>query len=326
MLFSYYFDVEKKHLLNFSLSTLQYSEKAEGSVEIMLSAKVTEIMDGIQKRQEVQVGTFTFPYTTDATKHDIDSSRVRYGKEKKWIFQVTNNKNNAQKITVGLISNTANKNPLGVDIYQDEEGYQVALKGNNLSILENSYVPPVLTQTVANSTFDTAGYPERFTSQSAQYESRYLMMSGKDFRQDFLDAIPVNTPFTIKLDIAPMAALPTEGTKLFDIVVPNLGTVSLTTISLDYLIHNGTGNDTVKVLFDKAIAVEDLFQSGVKSNAKLTIIGDGSGNVTVSYNGKTLNGVYDSSQSFMRIILNGETVNNNLLSCYFDNISVTYRK
>ena len=84
MLFSYYFDTEKTHLLNCTFRVLQFTEKAQGVIEIMFSAEIAEFKDSIRKRQEIKVATFQFPPVTDGqTKHDIDFTRVRYGDEKK---------------------------------------------------------------------------------------------------------------------------------------------------------------------------------------------------------------------------------------------------
>lgn len=306
MLFSYYFDTEKTHLLNCTFRVLQFTEKAQGVIEIMFSAEIAEFKDSIRKRQEIKVATFQFPPVTDGqTKHDIDFTRVRYGDEKKWVFTVINNKDNTQKAEVGLISTTVNKNPLGLDVFHDDETFNAELKANNLSILESTYVPPVLTQTVANVAFETAGYPERFSSFTANYDKTYQNQIVKDFRQDFLDPIASASPFKISLDIAPINIMPAEGTKIFDLAIPYLGTISLHQTYMQFLIHDGTSGDIQRVLFDSTVSPSDFFDNGMTSKAKMTIEGDGIGTLTIKYNDQTLEAVYDSSKEFSYIDFQG---------------------
>lgn len=120
----------------------------------MFSAEVSEIMNGKKKRKEMKVSTFSFaPSSKDEAKHDIDFSRVRYAEQGKWIFTVTNNKDEEQKVTVGLITQSANKNPIGMDIYHNDD-FSAELKANTLAILEKNYIAPVLTQTLVNAQFE----------------------------------------------------------------------------------------------------------------------------------------------------------------------------
>lgn len=307
MLFSYYFDTDKTHLLNCAFKVLQFAEKAQGVIEIMFSSEISEWKNGVRQRQEIKVATFQFPPVEEGqTKHDIDFTRVRFGDQKKWIFTVINNKDNTQKLEVGLISPTANKNPLGLDVYHDDEEFNVELKANNLSILESTYNPPVLTQTVVNTAFEAAGYPERFNSFTASYDTTYQNQLVKDFRQDFLDAIPSGAPFKIQFDVAPMHTTPADGTKVFDLAIPNLGTVSLYQTYLQFLIHGGASNDIVRQMFATPIQSSDFFNNGMTPKARMTIEGDGAGNLTVKYNETTLLALYDPSKEFSYMDFKGE--------------------
>jgi hypothetical protein len=336
MLFSYYFDTKKTHLLNCSFDVLQFAEKAEGVIEIMFSAEISEWRNNVRSRQEKKVGTFQFPpLRAGEDKHDIDFTRVRYGDEKKWIFTVINNKDNTQKIEVGLISSTANKNPLGLDVSHDSEEFNADLKGNNLSILENTYIPPVLNQTVAETSFATAGYPERFNSDTAIYDSTYQNQVVNDFRQDFLDPVPSETPFTIEVDIAPKDVNPYDGNKVFDFILPFLGTVSAYQTYLQFVKHEGTSADVVQEVFDTTMEPSQFFNNGMTPQAKLVIKGDGEGYVTVKYNDKTLVAEYDATNEFSYIDFRGEFAGDeeadpkdakNWLPSRIDNIAVTYRK
>ena len=307
MIFSYYFDTKKTHLLNCKCRALQFTEKAQGVIEIIFSAEIAEVVNGNVKKRETSVATFSFPPTPQGeTKHDIDFTRVRYGDDKKWIFTITNNKDISQKLTVGLISEAINKNPLGADVYHDDAEYNVELKANNLSILENSYVPPVLSQTLVNATFDQPGYPERFSSYTASYDSVARNYAVKDFRQDFLEEIPEGVAFKIRLDVAPQSVEPVEGERIFDLVVPQLGRFSLNKTSFEYLIHNGLAGDVIRTVFDAEVKPSDFYSNGtMTSKAQLIIDGDGAGTLIVSYNGKTLTGTYDHTSTFKYIDFRG---------------------
>lgn len=307
MLFSYYFDPEKTHLLNFSFTMLQYTEKEAGAIEVMFSAEIAEILNGITKKKEVIVSAFTFPHTTDKTKHDIDFTRVRYGTERKWIFTIINNKDASQNVQVGLISHSANKNPMGMDIYHKDETYDANLKANNLSILEGNYIPPILKQTIVNATFEQAGYPERFSSYTAQYNKDEKNYTVKDFIQDFLEPIPATASFDISLDIAPLSVTAASGSKVFSLNVTGLGEVNVYRTGLEFTLEGGTGSDSVYASFNREINPDEFFIAGtMTSSARLRIVGGGNGTLTVSYAGETLSANYDHTKEIKGIKFRGE--------------------
>lgn len=320
MLFSYYFDSDKNHKLNCRFQVLQFAERAAGVIEIMFAAEITETKNGTRLKRETQVATFTFPPTPEGeTKHDIDFTRVRYGDEKKWIFTVINNKDNKQKATVGLISETANKNPLGMDIYHDDEEFNVELKANNLAIIEQGYQPPVLTQTLFSNTFAQAGYPERFGSSSASYDGTFQNYLLSDFSQGFLEPIPVGAPFKLEMDLAPADVQPYKESRIFDLNIPKLGRISLLSIGLEYMIENGMADNVSRELFEIPATPEDFWNQGMKAKARMTITGDGLGTLSVKYGGATLTGVYDASVRFSDITFAGKTVR-------IDNMAGNYQK
>lgn len=339
MLFSYYFNTDKTHLLNCTFKVLQFTEKAAGVIEIMFSGEVAEWQHGIRVKRENKVATFSFPPTPEGqTKHDIDFTRVRYADQKKWIFTVINNKDANQKLEVGIISSTANKNPLGLDIYHDDDEFEVELKANTLSILEQSYVPPVLTQTVVSTDMAQVGYPERFSSATASYDSIAQNLTVQDFRQDFSDVIPSGSYFKMQLDIAPQSVNPAEGEILFDLTIPNLGRVSLFQTGFEYLLEGGVTSDIVRILVDTPVQVVDFYENyTMKSKSKMTIEGDGNGGLKVTYLGMTLTASYDHTKEFSLIEFRGAYAGGAIipadmnkpeygLPAKVDNILVTYRK
>jgi hypothetical protein len=334
LLFSYYFDTQKTHLLNCRFRMLQFIEKAAGVIEIMFSAEIAEVQNGMTKKKEVQVATFTFPPTPEGqVKHDIDFTRVRYGDQKKWIFTVINNKDSTQKVEVGLISDTANKNPLGLDVYHDNEEFEAELKANNLAILEPTYIPPVLTQTIVDAKFEQPGYPERFSSYTATYDSTYQNFKLSDFTQDFLEPIPAGASFQIQLDIAPYEVQPLADIRVFDLIIPNLGQVGLLKNGLEFLIHNGLPSNAVRTMFTQEIQPEDFWNYGMTTKAKMTIEGDGNGKLTIRYYDTTLEAAYDHTLEFSGMELRGAQARagdandpNNWIGVRLDNISVIYQK
>lgn len=298
MLFSYYFDSDKTHLLNCRFRVLQFTEKAAGVIEIVFSAEMLEVQNTIIKRKEVKTGTFTFPPTSAGkTQNGFEFTRVRYGDDRKWIFTVINSIDTAQKSQIGLISDSANMNPLGMDIYNDETEYEAELKANTLAILEQEYVPPVLTQTIVNTMFEQLGYPENFDSITGSYDPIFQNYTLSDFTQVFLEPIPAHASFKISMDIAPIE-MPLSGVNVFTLTIPNLGAISLLTNGLEYMLENGTSADVVRVFFPSMIQLSDFWNNGMTSKARLSIEGNGTGQVVVSYNGVTVTGIYDTSKSF----------------------------
>ncbi|HZG71046.1 MAG TPA: hypothetical protein VEY51_05840 [Chondromyces sp.] len=334
MLFSYYFDTKKTHLLNCHFKILQFIEKANGIIEIMFSAEIAEWQNGAVKKKETKVATFTFPPAQQGqTKHDIDFIRLRYGDQKKWIFTVINNKNSNQKVEVGLISDTANKNPLGLDVYHDDEGFEMELKANTLSILEPTYQPPILTQTLVNTKFEQAGYPERFGSYTAIYDSTYQNYRLSDFIQYFSEPIPPEAAFKIQMDIAPTEVQTVSGIEIFRVIVPQLGRVSLLKNGFEFQIHNGLTSDIVRALLNKEVAPMDFWNHGMTSKAKLSIEGDGKGKLFIRYYDTTLEATYDPTCSFVELEFRGVQAKdgdandpNNWVFSRVDNISVIYQK
>lgn len=304
MLFSYYFDTKKTHLLNCNFSVLQFTKKAAGVIDIMFSAEISEVMNGKKKKKEMKVATFSFaPTSKDEAKHDIDFSRVRYAEQGKWIFTVANNKDEEQKLTVGLITQSANKNPIGMDIYHTDD-FSAELKANTLAILEKNYVPPVLTQTLVNAQFEQLGYPEGFFSVSGVYDSDYQAYTLADFTQEFSEPIPKNAKFEVLLNIAP-SELQKDKNIVFSLDVGNLGVFNLLKNGLEYTAYNGNPSDAVVDSYEKEIATEDFFNNGFTTKSFMKINGDGEGNLTINYNGKTFSAHYDPQLEIANLAFKG---------------------
>ncbi|UYX56131.1 hypothetical protein M3Y14_34690 (plasmid) [Bacillus thuringiensis] len=308
MLFSYYFDTKKTHQLNCHFSVLQFNKKTAGVIDIMFSAEISEVMNGKKKKKELKVATFSFtPPSKGEAKHDIDFSRVRYANEGKWIFTITNNKDEAQKVTVGLITATANKNPMGMDIYHDDD-FSAELKANTLAILEKNYVPPVLTQTLVNAQFEQPGYPEGFFSVSGMYNSEFQMYDLSDFTQDFAEPIPQHAKFDILLNIAPSEFIKDKN-EVFSLEINKLGTLKLLKNGLEYKAHNGSSSEVVFDQYEQEITEKDFFNNGFTTKSFVKLSGDGEGNLIISYNGRTINTTYNSQAEILKMIFKGTLKN-----------------
>lgn len=306
MIFKYYFDAKKTHTLTCSFQVLQFAEKAEGVIEVMFSAEIVEHINGVRKKKETEVASFTFPPTAeDEVKHDIDFTRVRYAGEKKWIFTVINNKSTDQNVTVGLISDTANKNPLGMDIYHNDDEFDVELKANNLAILENNYSPPVLTQTVASAKFEKAGFPLGFDGKNATHDSTFQNYNLSSFTQSFLEPIPAAVPFEIKMDIAP-TSLSSIDFYLFFLNIANVGQFALMSNGLEYTIEGGSMSDIERIFFPSNVLLEDFWDNGFTKKAQLTIRGDGEGSLTIQYYENTLQVFYDYTKEIPSMSFRGQ--------------------
>jgi hypothetical protein len=320
MIFSYYFDEEKKHRLECSFHPSSYT-LVQGRNEMMFTAKIAEILDGEVVRSESKSGVFHFAAT--AQGHDIDFHRIRYAPDQKWIFEIKNNKLASENIVIGLISETANKNPLGMDIVQPSDIYDAGLKGNNLAKLEQNYKPPVISQTLIGTTFDSFEPPVGFESGTAIYDEAKKCYDLQDFQQTFSSPIPAGAKFTIELNIAPTRKSDVTPT-LFMVDLKGIGILFITQDEIIFV------ERTVQRTLGFDIKPVDLLKlhNGIifLPASKLKIDGDGNGNMTIAYNGKTLSTPYDSTQSLRQLLFESATSNSGAIEALIDNFFVTYFK
>lgn len=333
MKFIYSFDGNKTHQLEFIFKVLQYTEKAAGVVDILFSGEIKEILNGVTKRTEVGTQTFSFPpKAQNGIDHDIDFSRIRYSAQKKWIFSIVNNKEPGQKLEIGLISDTANKNPMFLDVFHDEIAYEMTLKGNNISILDENFEVPVLRQTIINYKFDAPGFPEGFTSSTSSYVANLQYLEVNEYTHTFPQAID-NAPFSIKANIAPMSLSSTKDASIFSYAVKGLGTFKLFRNRMQYLAEGDSLIDSKEVFFASEIQLVDFFENIFKGTSLLDISGDGLGRLTIKYKGETLQTTYDPLVPVSQIDFLGsvkleavtETPQDRIRHA-IDNLSVTFQK
>lgn len=334
MYFSYYFDIKKTHLLNCGFVAETFGTQADGTITTKFTAYIEEIIDGQRVKREQKTQEFTFPAAqrvNDPSDYDIDFLRERYAPQKKWIFVVKNNRNPLQKIQIGLISETANQNPLGMDIFYEDEKYKSELKASNLSKLESNYVAPVIQQTLVNFDFTSPGFPEGFTAVGATYDSSYKLYEASDFTHILSEAVQANTKFTLSLNMAPNSINPASPPEVFKFRVLGVGTFSLLQNGISYLGEGQEENNRVTRTFnntDLPLAPIFFFNYGLKDKSKLTIEADGKGNITFTYGGIAITGSYDASKKVTGFSLEGvsDAQTSQKIKVKLDNISLIYEK
>lgn len=314
MLFSYYFDTKKTHLLNCDFKMIEIAEASEGMTKITYEASIEEKVNSISKKREKLTGIFNIPPAKEGSPlHDVEFDRIRHSGSKKWIFTITNAKNTSQTALVGLISTTINKNPLGFDVYNDNGELDTELSENNLATLDPSYIPPVLTQTVVDAEFKQEDLPIRFTSFTAKFDETDLTTITKEFRQDFREEIPPEVPFKMEMHIAPLSIDSIDTERVFDFIAPNLGRVSLLKNGLEYLIHNGLNSDTVRIFFDAPVKLSDFLLDGTLTiKSHFLIEGDGEGNLTIKYYNQTITSIYDHLKPLSYVHFRGSHIGVNI--------------
>jgi hypothetical protein len=297
LIFSYYFDADRKHVLNCGFKVDSLTTKPDNSIDVAFTAYIEEVDNGTIKKTESHSGIFNFAAGGAQDQHDIDFIRTRYASQKKWIFEIRNNKNPNQKVIIGLISDTANKNPLGLDIYYENDKHDAILKANTLSQLEQNYVPPVINQTILNDDFSTPVFPVGFLPQNYQYDGTFKLYNASYFEQTFETPIEPNAAFTMSINIAP-TTFNTISSEVFRFTINNIGDFILYQNGIAYQ-KEGTTNEIMQYFDSSKIPLtpEYFFNYGFKPESKLIIEGDGSGSITISYGGLQITGSYDASKS-----------------------------
>lgn len=322
MIFSYFFDPEKKNKLEFIFQVLNYTVKNNATIEILFNAKIQEVHDGLVTRSEYKLGTFTFDAGSEDQQnasHDIDFHRIRFGPQKKWIFEIKNNRKPEQNIFVGLITSTSSMNPIGMDIIQESSIYDAKLKGNNLATLEASYTPPEVDQTLVLTSFNTAEYPVGFESNTATFIPDKMMYSVSDFKQSFVEEVPAYTKFYLEMNLAP-ADLSSVVDKVFDFNIDGVGVISLTKTHLHFLKQGDQSSKQVALV--SAVAPEIFYKDGMfLQPSRFFVQTDGVGNITINYAGVELKAFYNRANPISFVEYSTVPV-----MSYIDNLNIKFTK
>ena len=296
MIFSYYFDVEKTHRLNCGMDVESFIvNSTTQNVTLQYNAYIEEIKEGSRLRRESKRGTFTFALTQQTSTlrdYDFDFLRTRVDEDAKWIFEIRNNRNPNQQVLIGLITHSANKNPLGLEMIYKENRFDGDLKANVISRLNDTYKAPVLEQTVVRNLFSTPGFPNGFTARSATYNSQFQLYDVASFEQVFPEAIQKETVFELSVDIAPNT-LNTETNDVFSLDIRGVGEVFFKKDGVHYKKEGEVTSQFVTYPSSTVLQTSFFFNSGMTTNAKMIVSGDGKGEVTIRYGGLTLKGSYN---------------------------------
>src|SRR5699024_8318290 len=180
----YYFDHLKTHIIECGVDVHDINVKSNKETEIDTTVYIQEIKDNKVLMYEETEKVFTKP-ASETRDIIFDIIRSRYKEDNKWIFEIRNMANAGEAVIVGLISETALDNPIGVEYKHDAEHYSSELKANNLSLIKGTALSPIIKQTVISEKFDLIGYPKGFTSETSLHDNNLKIMNTKEFKQDF---------------------------------------------------------------------------------------------------------------------------------------------
>jgi hypothetical protein len=324
MLFSYYFDTEKTHRMEFLLEVLNFTVVNNATNQVTFNAKITEIIDNNVVHSEHKLATFNFD--ASAKTHDVDVHRLRIADENKWIMVVNNNKKPDESITVGLISTRTTTNPLGVDITNESDKYTVDLRANTIGIVESGYIVPNVDYTLVEAYFITPEWPVGFYTDSGVWQATHQMYQLSDFKQVLDPIIDAHTAFHIEASLAPTDTN-TIGNEIFSLTLGDLGTFSLNKDTISYLYKGGDPSKD-PVFKAPAIAITPLnfYNDQFLDPSKLIIEGDGEGLIKITYAGTMLTGSYDPSKTISEIDFTTRNNASGAVIANLDNLIVKFIK
>ena len=331
MKFSYYFDQERNHRMEMGIDIFTISQLSDNSISISFLTYIEEIKNDVTLGREEKNSSFVFSADSQSEDdHDIDFIRTRYDSQNKWIFEVKNNRNPEQTITIGLISKTAISNPLGCDIYHQGEKYEGELKANNLAQLEDTYIPPIIQQTIINETFSKEEYPNGFTSLTGNYDDVKQLLRLSDFSYTLSKPILAEANFSISFNLAPESFEAEIPPDIFSLKISGVGTITMKQNGIAYLMEGEDESSIIEKVYDEKdlpLNTIEFYNEEFTEKSKLTVNGDGQGNLFISYAGLHINAIYNHQNEIPLIEFNTMNANTgeSILS-KMDNIAINYRK
>lgn len=286
MIFSYFYDPEKTHLINCGFDVQKITELSNNRYEMSFILYVEEVKDNVIIKKEEMQRVFSFSKNSDI--EDLEFIRERYGDEKKWVFEVRNRKNETQFAMIGLLTETAKNNPLGVNIIHNSDLFTSRVMGSNLAAIEEHIKGPIVRQTIIRSDFTEQGLPSGFHSNSSRIESG--LVSLKDFKVNFREPIPNYNAFTIEMDIAPTSTnTQAHSNYICSLRIGELGSIYIYRNHFLYVRYKESMDQGTIVPFGEDLNAEDFYQDGkFTKNAKLIIDTDGKYSLSITYAQKNL--------------------------------------
>ena len=311
MYYSYYYNIDKTHRVNFGFKALTTNEETDGTINAQFNVYISEVLNGEVKHEENKNVQFKFDGSKrkddDVSDYDVDLLRERVAKSQKLIFKVVNNRNSAQNATVGLITPTAEKNPLGCEIIYENEPYKAELKAGNLSRLEAQYTEPAIRQTVISYAFNEGGVPdELYLPDGGEYMSAYRLYRTTRLATSFKKPISGKNKFGFETNIAPETFEAASGPAIFEVVLSGIGTFVLNGSSIGFQKDGGTAEDRVLSPLVQKLTADYFFNGGLRTNSLLRIEGDGKGNIKATYAGVEVKTTYNSQNDFTGVSFEGK--------------------
>lgn len=329
MQYVYSFNPQGTHTITMDHRVVQYLVKEGGKIEIVLALRVFENYNGNQTRSEATTAAFNFDMNSDG-EYKIQVDRIFDKASKKFILSIWNALNSSEKAEIGIISDNLTRNPYFVDLLYNEPGYQGSIKAPRISQNEN-YVPPALTQTIISHTFDQAGLPDYFVTTSDVHIPGSNHLEIKEFAYTLPYQVPDNVPWTLSMDIAPRSLEETEGNKIFEIEIDQVGVIGLELNRLTFL-KAGQEEESDRP-FDNPITLEQFYSTSFTPQSRLSVGALGNGAMIINYAGREFHVLYDHSKkigaiNFKTGLKKGATEDNNANRnpVKLDNLKLTYRK
>lgn len=294
MKYIYWFDLTKTHSITFDMKQESFVVLTTGEVALSVKASVEENINGVSVAREEAVKTFVFmPSEQDLEQQEIQFSRMRISDQNKWILEIQNKQNEAERLVVGILSDV-NINPLLVEMKHDDV-YKAYAQANTLNRIEQNYQPPEVEQTIFEHEFSETGLPEGMTSKTIRFNAQELFAELKDLKIELKRSTPERSRFEVSMKVALETLEVKIGTtRWFALRMDGLG---LFNVNKDGIQFTGAliGSETYSKAWTNPPKLDELYSYFLDVKSKLLVKGDGVGQLTLSWGGETIVCPYDPS-------------------------------
>lgn len=292
MRFSYYFDLEKTHVIAFDLKKDTLVQLTDGRLALSLDASIEEkVGDKVLKREEKSQTFLFLPDDLDIDRHDLTVSRYRIAEQGKWILEVKNRQNEGEVLTIGILSGTKG-DPALLEVEHDD-GYRMTAQANTLSRIASEYSAPLISQTRFDYTFDGPGLPEEMTSKTATYDGQRQAVRLSDVKVSMNPLDVVGAQFETRCQILPTTLVPAPGTDLiFAVELETIGTVEVLYDKMRFTPAQ-FGSAPVEMLWGAPLSKDVLESYYIHPEANFYVTGDGVSKLTIGWYGKEIITKYD---------------------------------
>lgn len=292
MRFSYYFDLEKTHVIAFDLKKETLVQLTDGRLALSLDASIEEkVGDNVLKREEKSQTFLFMPDDLDIDRHDLTVSRYRIPEQGKWILEVKNRQNEGEELTIGILSGTK-ADPVLLEVEHDDD-YRATAQANTLSKIASEYNPPLIAQTRFDYAFEGPGLPQEMTSKTATYDGAKQAIRLSDLKVSMPTLDVVGAQFETSIQIVPETLVPSPGTDLlFMVDLESIGTVEVLSDKMRFT-PGMLGSASVEMLWGAALSKDVLESYYVHPEANFYVKGDGVSKLTIGWYGKEIITTYN---------------------------------